>query len=73
MKSTYPNLRSSTNEVGESVTQIIHFKSGEKRTYHGLLTSSIKQGQFTKFRTKDGNMIMINDREVLVIEVFPEN
>lgn len=68
----HPNLQSSANDIGETVTQIIHFKGGEKRTFHGIITNSIKQGQFTKFRTKDGNMIMINDLEVLVVEIFAE-
>tara|TARA_R110000764_G_scaffold133920_1_gene221967 strand:- start:603 stop:815 length:213 start_codon:yes stop_codon:yes gene_type:complete len=67
------NLKSTVNESGETVTQIIHFVGGIKRTYHGLLSKSIKQGQFTKIKCKDGTMLMINDRNVLLIEVFPEN
>ena len=42
------NLKSTVNEQGKTVTQIIHFKGGIKRTYHGILSESIKQGQFTK-------------------------
>ena len=67
------NLKSTVNESGETVTQIIHFVGGVKRTYHGLLSKSIKQGQFTKIKCKDGTMLMVNDRNVLLIEVFPEN
>lgn len=66
------NLKSTVNGQGEVVTQIIHFVGGIKRTYHGILSSSIKQGQFTKFKCIDGTMIMINDANVLCIEVFKE-
>lgn len=67
------NLKSSVNEVsGEYVTQIIHFVGGEKRTFHDIESSTIRQGQFTKFRQKDGPWIMINDRNVLCIEVFSQ-
>jgi len=67
------NLKSTVNEQGETVTQIIHFVSGVKRTYHGILSESIKQGQFTKMKCKDGTMIMINDNNVLCIEIFKED
>ena len=33
---------------------------------------SIKQGQFTKFKCKDGTIIVVNDSNVLCIEVFKE-
>ena len=67
------NLKSTVNEQGKWVTQIIHFVGGVKRTYHGILSSSIKQGQFTKLKCKDGTMIMINDVNVLCIEIFKES
>ena len=67
------NLKSSVNEQGDTVTQIIHFKGGIKRTYHGIVSDSIKQGQFTKMLCKDGTMLMINDENVLCIEIFKEN
>ena len=66
------SLQSSVAEVGDYVTQIIHFVGGEKRTYHNIDSKSIRQGQFTKFRQKDGTWIMINDKNVLCIEVFKE-
>ena len=66
------DLQSSVREVGDYVTQIIHFIGGEKRTYHNIDSKSIRQGQFTKFRRKDGTWIMINDKNVLCIEVFKE-
>ena len=64
------NLQSSTKSQGEVVTQIIHFINGEKRTFEDIKTDSIKQGQFTKFKTTDDRLIMINDKNVLCIEVF---
>jgi hypothetical protein len=67
------DLQSTIKEQGESVTQIIHFIGGEKRTFHGIISNTIKQGQFTKFKTKEGSMICINDKNVLCIEVFTEN
>ena len=56
----------------KSVTQIIHFKDGIKRTFSGILPDSIKQGQYTKMSTVDGRMLIINDSNVLCIEVFSE-
>jgi len=67
-----PNLKSTVNEMGRYVTQIIHGINGTKHTIHGIDTESIKQGQMTKFKTKDGRMIMINDKNVLLVEVFNE-
>ena len=67
------NLKSSvTEKVGELTTQIIHFVGGEKRTFNNIISTSIRQGQFTKFKQKDGTWIMINDKNVLCIEVFNE-
>ena len=67
------NLQSTVNQQGETVSQVIHFKGGIKRTYHGILSETIKQGQFTKMKCKDGTMIMINDNNVLCIEVYKED
>ena len=69
----YPNMKSTVNTQGEVVTQIIHFVGGVKRTYHNIISSSIKQGQFTKFKCTDGRMIMVYDINVLCIETFLEN
>lgn len=66
------DLQSSIKQQGESVTQIIHFIGGEKRTFNGIITTTIKQGQFTKLDTLSGEMILINDKNVLCIEVFKE-
>lgn len=67
------DLQSSVKQQGKLVTQIIHFIGGEKRTFEHIISSSVKQGQFTKLVTEDGRMIMINDKNVLCIEIFPES
>ena len=68
------NLKSSvTEKVGDITTQIIHFVGGEKRTFNNIISTSIRQGQFTKFQQEDGTWIMVNDKNVLCIEVFPED
>ena len=66
------NLLSSVAKEGKYVTQIIHFKNGYRKTIHGVDTMSIEQGQFTKFKCKDGRYILINDNNVLMVEVFKE-
>ena len=67
------NLKSTVNKQGDKVSQIIHFVGGVKRTYHGILSESIKQGQFTKMVLEDGSMLMVNDNNVLCIEVYKED
>tara|TARA_B100000287_G_scaffold317744_1_gene301490 strand:- start:4879 stop:5088 length:210 start_codon:yes stop_codon:yes gene_type:complete len=66
------DLQSSLKEKGEYVTQIIHFVGGVKRTFEGVSTSKIKQGQMTKLELKDGRIVMVNDANVLCVEVFSE-
>jgi hypothetical protein len=67
------SLSSSVEQMGPKVTQIIHFIGGDKKTFKNILTNTIEQGQFTKFRCKDGKMVLINDKNVLAIEVFDED
>ena len=67
------NLLSSVRQQGRYVTQIIHFVNGIKKTLEGVDVESIRQGQMTKFKLKDGSYIMINDKNVLMIEVFKED
>lgn len=68
-----PDLQSSIKKKGSYVTQIIHFVGGEKRTFEGVVTNVVKQGQFTKLTTVDGRMVLVNDKNVLCIEVFSED
>jgi hypothetical protein len=67
------NLQSSVNVQGKYVTQIIHFVGGVKRTFEGVSTGEIKQGQMTKLELEDGRTVLINDINVLCIEVFGED
>jgi len=66
------DLHSTIRNQGKVVTQIIHFINGEKRTFEHIKSDTIKQGQFTKFETVDGKLLMINDKNVLCIEVFKQ-
>lgn len=66
------DLESSVKEQGQWVTKIIHFVGGEKRTIEGINTHTIRQGQFSKFHLRDGSYLMVNDKNVLMIEVFKE-
>ena len=66
------DLNSSVKQVCKHVTQCIHFVCGEKRTFNGVISSSLKQGQFTKFKCKNGITVMVNDKNVLCIEIFEE-
>ena len=69
---TKTNLKSSITVKGRYVSQILHFINGEKRTFTNVDSHSIKQGQFTKFKTKDERLIMVNDKNILCIEIITE-
>ena len=66
------NLKSSVKSKGKVVAQIITFVGGVKKTIRGIKADTIIQGQFPKFETEDGRLVMINDQNVLSIEVFTE-
>ena len=66
------DLQSSLREKGDYVIQIIHFVGGVKRTFEGVSTADIKQGQMTKLELKDGRFVLVNDNNVLCVEVFSE-
>ena len=59
-------------KMGKTVTQVIEFKGGIRKTIPGVLTATIENGVFTKFMVEDGRMFMINDSNVLCIEIFKE-
>jgi hypothetical protein len=67
-----PSLSTKYFPESETVTQIIHFKDNVKRTFSGILPQTIKQGQYTKMSTIDGRILVVNDENVLMIEVFSE-
>ncbi|MBS3072619.1 hypothetical protein J4477_02195 [Candidatus Pacearchaeota archaeon] len=64
---------STVEEVGEYVTQIIVFSSGNKKTFTNVKTSTIKQGEFTQFELKNGSRVYINTKNVDFFEVIREN
>ncbi len=66
------DLKSTVNQEGKTVTQIIHFEGGIKRTFDGILPETIKQGQFTKMKRVNNSLLVVNDSKVLCIEVFEE-
>jgi GNAT superfamily N-acetyltransferase len=72
LKNKMVSLKSSITQKGKYVSKILHFVGGEKRTFNGVDTDSIKQGQFTKFETKDGRLVMVNDKNILCIEIITE-
>jgi hypothetical protein len=64
------HLQSSAAKVGKTVTQIVGFIGGEKKTFHDVDTSSIEEGTFTKFKTKGDRLVMVHTKNVLWVEVF---
>ncbi len=66
------DLKSTVRTVAPVVTQIIHFIGGEKRTFYNIDTAKVQQGEFTKLFQTDGTLIMINPKNVLCVEVFPQ-
>lgn len=72
MEENLSSLFSSVEEKGENVTQIIVFSNGNKKTFQGIKTKSIRQGEFTHFDLLDGRRIFINSKNVDFFEVIPE-
>lgn len=67
-----PSLKSSVEKRGKRVTQIITMLGGYKKTFRGIKTETIEQGEFTHFETEDDRLVMINTSNVLCVEVFKE-
>lgn len=66
------NLKSSVNKKGKKVTQIVTCFSGIKKTFRGVYSESIEQGEMTHFETEDGRLVLINTKNVAWVEVFKE-
>lgn len=64
------SLKSSVEEKGEKVNQIIVFSKGNKKTFRGILTSTIQQGEMTRFDLEDGRRIYVNPKNVDWFEVL---
>jgi len=67
------SYKSSVEERGEIVTQIICFSNGNKKTFKGIKSGTIMQGEFTHFELIDGRRIYINTKNVDFFEVIKEN
>lgn len=66
------DLKSSVSRKGKTVTQIITFKNGYKKTIQGIKTDTIKQSEFTHMETEDGRLVLVNPKNVLLVEIFAE-
>ena len=64
------SMKSSVENLGEKVNQIIHFRDGSKKTFKGVITASIEQSEFTHFDMEDGRRIYVNTENVNCFEVF---
>lgn len=65
-------LFSSVSEKGQTVTQIIGFASGHKKTWKHVVVDSIMQSEFTRFDLADGRRVYINTPNVNWFEVISE-
>lgn len=66
------SLKSSACQLGQTVTQILINNTGQKKTYRGVITSTIEEGSRCKFRTTDGRLIMVRDADTWIVEVHEE-
>jgi hypothetical protein len=66
------DLKSTVSTQGKYVTQILHCVTWEKRTFHWIDTSTIKQWEFTKMKLKDWRLLMVNTDKTWIVEVFSE-
>ena len=65
-------MKSSVEMKGKVVSQVITFVGGYKKTIQGIKGDTITQSEFTHFETEDGRLVMVNTKNVLLIEVFKE-
>lgn len=66
------NLKSSVENQGKTVTQIVTNLNGIKKTFKGIKTETIEQGEFTHFQTTDGRLVLVNTKNISWVEVFKE-
>lgn len=64
------SLKSSIEKLGPVVTEVIGFIHNDQKTFVNILTDSIQVGQMTQFRTTDGKLVYINQKNVNFVEVF---
>jgi len=63
------SLKSSVETVGPIVTEIIGFRGGDQKTFRDIKADSIQVGMMTQFRTTDGKLVYVNQKNVNWIEV----
>lgn len=51
--------------------QIIHYINGEKKTLFDIV--GVKSNEFTHLKLADGRKILVNNKNVLMIEIFEHN
>jgi len=66
------SLNSSVEGKGEIVNEVVVFSNGNKKTFKGIKTKTICQGEFTRFDLIDGRRVYINPKNVDYFEVFAE-
>lgn len=66
------NNGSSVYKVAKKTKQIFHFVGDCKRTFSGILTDEILEGEMLKLFLDDGRMLIINKKNLLMTEVFSE-
>lgn len=66
------DLLSSVEKKGKLVTEIITMIGGYKKTFHGIKTETIEQGEMTHFDLVDGRTVLVNTPNCLFVEVFKE-
>ena len=66
------DLLSSVENKGKVVTEIITMLGGYKKTFHGIKTETIEEGEFTHFDLIDGRTVLVNRKNCLLVEVFKE-
>lgn len=67
------DLQSTVKQIGKTTTQVFHFVGNIKRTFTGIVTETIKEGEMLKVKTVDGRMLIINKANLLMTEVFTED
>jgi len=66
------NNGSSVYRIAKRTKQIFHFVGDVKRTFSGIMTDEILEGEMLKLFLEDGRMLIINKKNLLMTEVFSD-
>lgn len=55
------SLKSSIEKLGPVVTEIVHFRGHEKKTFRGVKTDTIEESSYTHFELENGTRVYINN------------